>query len=54
MSAVLEKVEIGGVAVPLIFEQDRHLPIASMQVVFRYSGALADGTLPGLAKFSAR
>ncbi len=54
MSAVLQKVEINGVEVPLIFEEERLLPIASMQVVFRYSGSLADGAHPGLARFSAR
>ncbi|BDY13496.1 peptidase M16 [Hydrogenimonas cancrithermarum] len=54
MSAVLDKIEINGVDVPLIFEEERLLPIASMQVVFRYSGSLADGEHPGLAKFSAR
>ena len=54
MSAVLDKVEIRGVEVPLIFERDSLLPIASMQVVFRYSGSLADGNRTGMAKFSAR
>ena len=54
MSAVLDKVTIKGVEVPLIFEKETLLPIASMHVVFRYSGALADGDHPGLAKFSAR
>ncbi|RUM44726.1 MAG: insulinase family protein [Hydrogenimonas sp.] len=54
MSAILDKVEINGVEIPLIFEEERLLPIASMQVVFRYSGSLADGEHPGLAKFSAR
>ena len=54
MSAVLDKVTIKGVDVPLIFEEERSLPIASMQVIFRYSGSLADGDHPGLAKFSAR
>lgn len=54
MSAILDKVEINGVEVPLIFEEERILPIASMQVVFRYSGSLADDGHAGLAKFSAR
>ncbi|WP_300368846.1 pitrilysin family protein [Hydrogenimonas sp.] len=54
MSALLDKVEVNGVEVPLIFEEERLLPIASMQVVFRYSGSLADERRPGLAKFSAR
>ncbi len=54
MSASLHKVEIKGVEVPLIFEEERLLPIASMQVVFGYSGSLADDGHAGLAKFSAR
>ncbi len=54
MSAVLDKVEVNGVEIPMIFEEERLLPIASMQVVFRYSGSIADDGHPGLAKFSAR
>ena len=54
MSAILDKVEINGVEIPLIFEEERLLPIVSMQVTFQYSGSLADGNHPGLAKFSAR
>ena len=54
MSAVLDKVTIEGVDVPLIFEKETLLPIASMQVVFRYSGSLADGEHPGLARFAAK
>ncbi len=54
MSAILDRVTINGVEVPLIFEKESLLPIASMQVVFRYSGSLADGEHPGLAKFAAR
>ena len=54
MSAILEKLTINSVEVPLIFEEERLLPIVSMQVIFQYSGSLADGKHPGLAKFSAR
>ena len=54
MSAILDKVTIEGVDVPLIFEKETLLPIASMQVVFRYSGSLADGEHPGLARFAAK
>jgi len=54
MSAILEKLTINGVEIPLIFEEERLLPIVSMQVTFQYSGSLADGEHPGLAKFSAR
>ncbi len=54
MSAVLDRVEIDGVEVPIVFEEERLLPIASMQVVFRYSGSIADNGHPGLAKLAAR
>jgi len=54
MAATVEYVTIKGVSVPLIFEQSRKLPIASMQVVFKDSGSLEDGVDYGLAKLSAR
>ncbi len=53
LSATVEKIEVKGVEVPLIFEKDSTLPIASMQLVFRNSGSIADGELPGIASFSA-
>jgi predicted Zn-dependent peptidase len=53
MSAVLEHVEIRDVKVPIIFEKDRNLPIASMQLIFKNSGSLADKK-NGLAKLSAK
>jgi len=53
MSAILEHVEIKNVKVPLIFEEDRNLPIASMQLIFKNSGSLADKK-NGLAKLSAK
>jgi predicted Zn-dependent peptidase len=53
MSAVLEHIEIKGVRVPIIFEEDRSLPIASIQLVFKNSGSLADEK-NGLAKLSSK
>ncbi len=53
MSATLEHIEINGVKVPLIFEKESTLPIASMQVIFQNSGSIADGKHPGIASFSA-
>ncbi len=53
MSAVLEYVEVKGVKIPMIFEQD-NLPIASIQVVFQKSGSIEDGNLSGLARMSAQ
>ncbi len=53
LSAQIENIEVGGVKVPLIYEKDRTLPIASMQLIFRNSGSIADGKAPGIASFSA-
>ncbi len=53
MSATVEKIEVAGVGVPLIFEKDSTLPIASMQLIFRNSGSIADGKQAGIASFSA-
>ena len=54
MSAVLNYIEVEGVKVPVIFEKDRNLPIADLQIVFRKSGSIEDGNLSGLAKMSAK
>ncbi len=53
VSAVLDSVEVNGVKVPLIFERDSHLPIASLQLVIQKSGSIEDGKKYGLARFCA-
>ena len=53
MAATLFTVEHKGVKIPVIFEEEKRLPLASMELIFQYSGSLAD-TVPGIAKFSAR
>jgi len=53
MSQEVEMVNVDGVEVPLIFEKSSYLPIVSMQIVFRNSGALYDKTA-GLANLSAK
>ncbi len=53
LSASLEKVEVLGVSVPLIFEKDSTLPIGSLQVIFQNSGSIEDKDSAGLARFSA-
>ncbi len=53
LSASLEKVEVSGVSIPLIFEKDNILPITSLQVIFQNSGSIEDKSHAGLAKFSA-
>lgn len=54
MSAELRHIEVNNVQIPVIFEKDTSLPIASMQIVFLKSGSIEDGDLPGLSKMSAR
>jgi len=53
MSAVLEPLKIGKTEVPFIFEEDKNLPIVSMQLIFKNSGSLTD-TKDGLVKLTAK
>jgi len=53
MPATLYEVQVHDTTIPVIFEQDNHLPLVSMQLVFQHSGALTD-TKPGLAKLASR
>ena len=46
-------VNVKGVNVPVVYEEDKNLPIASMQLVIGVSGSMEDGNIPGLAKFAA-
>lgn len=52
MSQGVEEVDVNGTKVPMVFEESKYLPIVSMQIVFRESGALYD-TQAGLADLSA-
>ena len=54
MAATIEYIEVNGLKVPVIFEEDRRLPLATMQFVFTNSGSITDTTKAGLAKMSAR
>lgn len=54
MATAIEKIEVNGVSIPLIFEQDKRLPIVNMQFIFQNSGAVASGEKAGLAKLSAK
>lgn len=53
MSATLSQIEINSTKVPLIFEEDKNLPIISLQLVFKNSGYLAD-TKDGLVKLTGK
>ncbi len=52
MSANLSQLKINNTDVPFIFEEDKNLPIVSMQLIFKNSGALSD-TQDGITKLSA-
>ena len=54
LATTLDHIEVNGVKVPLIYEEANRLPMVSMQLVFRNGGSITDGTLPGLAKLSAK
>ena len=54
MASVIDSIEVNGISVPLIFEEQTRLPMVSMQLVFRDSGSITDGDHAGLAKLSAK
>ena len=54
MAAKIDTLEVNGVKIPVIFEKDTRLPIATTQIVFSNSGSVSDTNLAGVAKFSAR
>ena len=54
MAAKIETIEINGIKVPLIYEEDTRLPLVSTQLIFRNSGTISDVEIAGLAKFSAK
>lgn len=54
MAATIEKITINNTEVPLIYEEDKRLPIVSMQIVFINSGHIEDANLSGLAKLSSK
>ena len=54
MAAIVDSIEVKGVKVPVIFEADSRLPIASLQLVFKNSGSIVDGKSAGLARLSAK
>ena len=54
MAAKIESIEVKGITIPLIFEEDNRLPIVNTQIVFTDSGSITDKKIAGLAKFSAK
>lgn len=54
MASTLDFVEVKGVKIPFIFEEDKRLPLMSMQLVFTHSGSIDEGSRYGLARISAK
>lgn len=54
MAATIEYIETNGIKIPIIFESDKRLPLATMQFTFTNSGSITDTTKAGLAKLSAK
>ena len=54
MATTIDYININGVKVPLVYEEDKRLPMVSAQLVFKNSGSLQDGKNIGLASISAK
>jgi predicted Zn-dependent peptidase len=54
MGSTLDFIEVKGIKIPVIFEEDKRLPIVSMQVVFTHSGSIDEGKHFGLARLSGK
>ena len=54
MGTQLDFLEVKNMKVPLIYEQEKRLPIVSIQLVFRNSGSITDNNHTGLARLSAK
>jgi zinc protease len=54
MGSTLDYIEVHGVKVPFIFEEEKRLPIVSMQIVFTHSGSIDEGKHNGLARISGK
>lgn len=54
MASTLDFIEVKGIKIPVIFEEDKRLPIVSMQLVFTGSGSIDEGKSAGLARLSAK
>jgi len=54
MAATIETIDVQGIKVPLIFEEDKRLPLTTTQVIFTNSGSIKNTKIPGLASLSAK
>ena len=54
MAAKIDFIETNGLKIPIIFEQDKRLPLVSLQFTFTNSGSITDVEKAGLAKLSSK
>jgi len=54
MAATIQNIKVDDTKIPLIFENDKRLPLVTMQFTFTNSGSVTDTKKAGLAKFSAK
>ncbi len=54
MSAQIKHIEINGIKIPVIFEEQKSLPTFNLQLVFKNSGYIQDKGLNGLVNLSAK
>ena len=54
MGATIKHIEIKGVQIPVIFEEQKALPILNLQLVFQNSGYIQDKNKSGLVSLSSK
>ena len=53
VSQEISQINVNGVEIPIVFEKDASLPLASVQLVVKNAGSMEDGHNEGIAKFLA-
>jgi predicted Zn-dependent peptidase len=54
MGATIKHIDVKGVQIPVIFEEQKSLPILNLQLVFQNSGYIQDNDNSGLANLSSK
>ena len=54
MGSTIKHIEVKGVQIPIIFEEQKSLPILNLQLVFQNSGYIQDGDKSGLVNLSSK
>lgn len=54
MAAKIDNIEIDGIKVPIIYEEEKRLPLVTTQIIFTNSGSIKNTKHAGLAALSAK